>query len=410
MKKKLSFTSPYVLWGITALAVLAAGIILFLGVSHWRTAWMYICTVFNILSPVIYGLFLAYLLNKPINFFERTVFRKIGGKTLASARAKRRAASVSTVMLITLLLLVGAIVLLVKQVAPSIEALANRLPAYFTEAMEWIRRTLDDNPDLENIVLGMVGSLEQNLTGWIRSTLLGQANVIVQNLTSGVIGFFAEILNVIIGFVVAVYVLFHREMFAAQTKKLLYAVLRRPTAESTLKGIKFLDKTCGSYVTARIIDSIIVGIICWVALVIARIPYAILISVLVGITNIIPFFGPFIGAVPAAALLLLESPTKCLIFIVIIIVLQQLDGNVLYPRIQGESLGMSGFWILFSILLFGGLFGFWGFLFGVPAFAVIYHAIRHFTNTRLTKKGLPIDTPDYSDPAGPKPVGTTSDD
>ena len=403
LKKKFAINSPYVLWGLTALSVIVAAIVIFLGATHWRAVWSVGRRVGSILSPVIYGLFLAYLLNKPMNFFERTVFRRLRGKTPRKTASKKRIASLSTVMFIMLFILVGAVWLLVLQVPPSVERLVSRLPAYFNDAMEWVRRTLADNPELESALLSIVGEIEHSLTDWLKTTILAQINTLVTTLTTGVIGVIGELINVFIGFVVAVYVLYHRETFAAQTKKLMYAILRPGAADGLLRGCKFLDFTCGSFITSRLIDALIVGLVCYVALVIANIPYAVLISVIVGITNIIPFFGPFIGAVPCGLLLLLENPTKCFIFIVIIIILQQLDGNVLYPRIQGTSLGLSGFWILFAILLFGGLFGFIGFLLGVPVFAVIYSAVKHFTNTRLEAKGMPVDTTQYKDATTPEP-------
>ena len=403
MKKKLAISSPYILWGITALAVIVAAIVIFLGATNWRTIWRALGSVGRILSPVVYGLCLAYLLNKPMNFFERTVFKRLRGKTPIRTASKKRAASLMTVMFLTLIILGGAIWLIVLQVPPSVEKLVSKLPTYFNDAMDWVRRTLADNPDLEAALLSIVGEIEHSLTDWLKSTILAQINTLVTSVTTGVIGVIGELINVFIGFVVAVYVLYHRETFAAQSKKLMYAILHPKAADSALRGCKFLDFTCGSFITSRLIDALIVGMVCYIALVIANIPYAVLISVIVGITNIIPFFGPFIGAVPCGLLLLLENPTKCAVFIVIIIVLQQLDGNVLYPRIQGTSLGLSGFWILFAILLFGGLFGFIGFLLGVPLFAVIYSAVKHFTNTRLAAKGMPVGTDEYKAADTPEP-------
>ena len=401
MKKKFTLNTPYVLWGITALAVIAISITIFLGASHWRTITNVLKMVGGILAPVVYGLCFAYLLNKPIAFFERTVFKRLREKKPEKAAKARRTASITTVMLIVLALLGGAISLLIPQIVNSIERLVNRLPMYFNIAMEWLSTTLADNPELETVILGLLGTFEQNLTEWLKTTLLAQVNTVLSNLTTGVIGFIGEIFNFFVGLVVAVYVQSRREIFGAQVKKLLYAVFRPKAADSLLRGCKFLDFTCGSFISSRLIDALIVGVVCYIVMTIARIPYAVLISVIVGVTNIIPFFGPFIGAIPSATLLLLEDPMKCVVFIIFIIILQQLDGNVLYPRIQGTSLGLSGFWILFAILLFGGLFGFVGFLLGVPIFAAIYSGIKHFANMRLTEKGMPTATYKYKGPDAP---------
>ncbi|MDR1329962.1 MAG: AI-2E family transporter [Oscillospiraceae bacterium] len=382
-------------WGLTALGVIVSGILIYLGVSHWRSAMAVLRAIARALAPVIYGLVLAYLLNKPMNFFERRVFRRLGGKNKERASRRRRAVSVLTTMLITLVLLGGALAMLLPQVYTSVESLISRMPQYFRTALDWIEGVLAHNQELEEVVVGLIGSIEDNLTDWLKTTLLEQVNVIVSGLTTGVIGVIRELANLLIGFVIAVYALYHKEIFSAQVKKLLYAVFPRRWATGTVDALRFVDFTCGSFITSKLIDSLIVGVVCWIALTAARIPYAVLISVLVGFTNIIPFFGPFIGGVPPAILLLLENPAKCFIFVIIIVVLQQLDGNVLYPRIQGTSLGLSGFWVMFAILLFGGLFGFWGLLLGVPIFAVIYNGIKRFAGARLASRGLPSDTDSY---------------
>jgi predicted PurR-regulated permease PerM len=158
-----------------------------------------------------------------------------------------------------------------------------------------------------------------------------------------------------------------------------------------------VDKTCGGFVVSKLIDSTIVGVVCYVFMAAFRMPYAVLIAVIVGITNVIPFFGPFVGGIPSAIILLLENPANSLIFVVFIVIIQQLDGNVLFPALQGSKSGVSGFWILFAILLFGGMFGFTGFLLGVPVFAVIYEAVRSLARTRLEARGLPAGTDEYEE-------------
>ncbi|MDR0446975.1 MAG: AI-2E family transporter [Oscillospiraceae bacterium] len=392
---KRFISSQHFKWGITALGVIVAGILIYLGVSHWRSAMAALRVVLRALSPVLYGLVLAYILNKPMNFFERRVFRRLGAKKPERAARLRRAVSVLVTMALALVLLGGALALLLPQIYTSVESLVSRMPFYFRTVLQWIEGILNNNPELEEIATELIGTLETSLTDWLKSTLLEQVNVIVAGLTTGVIGVVREVANFFIGLVIAVYALYHKERFAAQIKKLLYALFPQRWASGTVGFIRFADFTCGSFITSKLIDSLIVGVVCWIALTIARIPYAVLISVIVGFTNIIPFFGPFIGGVPPAVLLLLENPAKCLIFVIIIVVLQQLDGNVLYPRIQGTSLGLSGFWVLFAILLFGGLFGFWGFILGVPVFAVIYNGIKRFAGARLSARGLPAETDAY---------------
>ena len=362
-----------------------------------------------ILMPFVYGLVLAYLLNKPMIFFETKVFRFISKKNPEHGRKRRRFFSVLLTMLLLVAMLGGALSLLLPQLYKSTERLVNALPEYFTIAIDRVGMLLDGNPQLEGMVLGVVGSVEESLIEWLKTTILAQVSTLLAGVTTGVIGFLREVINFTIGFVIAIYALYHKEQFINQIKKLLYAIFRPQQAERTIRGFRFVDRTCGSFIASKLLDSLIVGIVCWIAMSIAQIPYALLISIIVGVTNIIPFFGPFIGAIPSALLIFMESPMKCLIFLIIIFIIQQLDGNVLFPRLQGSSLKLSGFWILFAILFFGGIFGFWGMLLGVPIFYTIYYGAKIILQSRLKDRGLPLETaayaddivsPDYADESG----------
>ena len=396
MKKRFRWDKSYLYWGITAFCVIAACILVFLGISNWRSIRSVGKMLLAILMPFVYGLVLAYLLNKPMVFFETKVFRFISRKNPERGRKRRRFFSVLVTMLLLIAMLGGALSLILPQLYRSLERLVNELPEHFTGAINWVGMLLDGNPQLEGIVLGVVGSVEQNLLGWLRTTILAQVSTLLAGVTTGVIGFLREILNFAIGFVIAIYALYHKEQFANQIKKLLYAMLRPQRASKVLRGFKFVDRTCGSFIASKLLDSLIVGIVCWITMSIAQIPYALLISIIVGVTNIIPFFGPFIGAIPSALLILMESPMKCLIFLIIIFIIQQLDGNVLFPRLQGSSLKLSGFWILFAILFFGGIFGFWGMILGVPIFYTIYYGVKLLMQSRLKDRGLPVETEAYA--------------
>ena len=205
-----------------------------------------------------------------------------------------------------------------------------------------------------------------------------------------------NLLNFIIGIIVMVYLLLSRDQFTGQAKKILYAsVRRRSTCDAILKHVREINHIFFGFVSGKLLDSLIIGIICGVCLTILQMPYTLLISVIVGITNIIPVFGPFFGAIPSAFLLLLVDPTKCLIFIIFIIILQQVDGNVIGPKILGDSTGLSAFWVLFSLLLFNHLMGFWGMLLGVPLFASFYYLLRELVDSRLRKRHLPQSTEEF---------------
>ncbi|MDR1589000.1 MAG: AI-2E family transporter [Oscillospiraceae bacterium] len=401
MKKRFKWNSQYFYWGVTAAVVIVSAIVFYMLTSKWPAMREILRKFYKSVSPVVYGFVFAYLLNKVMTFFERVFLRRLCARLRPNSpdKAKRltRVFGVLLTMALFLSLLGGALALLLPRLYGGVESLVARMPGYFRVAVDWLTRVLDANPDLEAAAVTLLGNMTDNLTNWIQTGLLAQANNIITNITSGVFGVVREIANIGIGFVFAVYMLYHKEKFAARGKKLLYCVFSLGFANRLIRGLHFVDKTCGGFVVSKLIDSLIVGAACYIFMAIFGMPYAVLIAVIVGVTNVIPFFGPFVGGIPSALILLLENPTDCLIFVVFIVIIQQIDGNILFPALQGSKSGMSGFWILFAILLFGGMFGFSGFLIGVPVFAVVYEALRSLTRARLEARGLPTGTDDYED-------------
>jgi len=221
--------------------------------------------------------------------------------------------------------------------------------------------------------------------------------VIMQKISSRVILTLKTLLNLIIGVIVCVYFLNGKDKFKAQIKKVITALFRRDTANEIFEFGNYAHHAFGGFITGKIIDSIIIGVICFISMSIFRLPYPLLISVIVGVTNIIPFFGPFIGAVPSALIILMVSPIQALYFLILVIILQQLDGNIIGPAILGNSTGLSSFWVLFSIVIFGGLFGPVGMIIGVPVFAVIYYYAGKWIRKRLRNKGLEDRTEEYEE-------------
>ena len=254
-----------------------------------------------------------------------------------------------------------------------------------------------ENPVVEQYATKIFGNLTDALTNWAQNTLLPSMDGVIVNITTGVYGVLKVVYNIVIGIIVSVYILYNRETFRAHAMKLLYCICSTKTAKSISEALKFTDKTFMGFITGKLLDSAIIGVICYIGCLIMNMPYALLVSVIVGVTNVIPFFGPFIGAIPSALLILLVDPWKCLIFVIFIIILQQVDGNIIGPKILGGSIGINGFWVMFSIIMFGGLFGFWGMLLGVPVFVVIYTGITRLVNKHLRKKDLPDDPEMYSD-------------
>ena len=219
----------------------------------------------------------------------------------------------------------------------------------------------------------------------------------MSGLTVGVLNFMREIMNILIGLIVSVYVLFSKEKFSKQSKKITYAIFKPSNANMILHLTIKSNEIFGGFIIGKIIDSAIIGVLCFAGLSILNMPYAMLVSVIVGVTNVIPFFGPYIGAIPSAILILLAEPKMGIYFIIFIIALQQFDGNILGPKILGNSTGLSAFWVIVSILLGGGLFGIVGMLFGVPTFAVIYYVIKLLVDNKLEKKELPTVSGCYNE-------------
>ena len=399
MPRRYRWDKKYLYLGITGFLVIVCSIAFFWILTGWSDISGFMSIIFKSLAPLIYGFIFAYLINKILIFFEinitSRIARRLFPKNAKRARITARVLGIFTTVLLILSLLAAILALILPKIYFSIQHLAIRMPEYVNIAAGWITTFLTDNPELESALVNIVGNLSDYFTNWIQTSVLPQANAIITSITNGVFSVIRELLYIIIGFIASIYILYHKETLAAQSKKTLYSFFKPNNANRIVRGFRFVDKTCGGFVAGKIIDSLIVGIICYVVLIILKMPYAELISVMVCVTNIIPFFGPFIGAIPSAVLILLEDPVKCLVFVIFIIILQQIDGNIIEPKILSSSTGISGFWVMFSILFFGGLFGFWGMLLGVPVFALIYAALRRINVKNLIARELPFSTDEF---------------
>ena len=240
----------------------------------------------------------------------------------------------------------------------------------------------------------LINDASKYLEKWLRKNVMEQSDFIA-NITTGVYNVVKAVFNAIIGLIISVYVLMTKEKFIGQAKKIIYAIFRPRYGNVVMEVFRKADDVFGGFFIGKIIDSLIIGCICFVGLAILRMPYVALISVIVGVTNIIPFFGPYIGAIPSFILIFLVDPMKGVYFIIFIIILQQVDGNVIGPKILGNTTGLSPFWVIFAILLFGGSFGVIGMLFGVPIFAMIYYIVKRIVEHILKKRRLPEETEQY---------------
>ncbi len=388
---------PYLAVGLTAVIVIFIALAMFFFFFRFEGFSAGVGALVSSLLGVILGLIIAYLLNPVMRFFERLLrkrmFTKNGQRTHRQNRVIRGLA-VTIAMVCFLAVVAILLVIIVPRLLNSVTDLVTTLDEKLATLMDWINRLLG-NTILAEPVENIASQAFEWLAGWLNSNILGTGNEFVQNVLTGVGSAFRILIDIIIGVIVAVYVLMTKERFIGQGKKLIYAIFRPRAGNVIVAFFHHCDAVFGGFFVGKIIDSLIVGFICLAFMAIAHFPYVALISVIIGVTNIIPVFGPFIGAIPSVILIFLVNPIYALYFIIFIIVLQQVDGNIIGPRILGNTTDLSPFWIIFSILLFGGMFGIIGMIFGVPVFAMIYYVIKHIAEFVLHRKDLPEETEDY---------------
>ncbi|MCH1983301.1 AI-2E family transporter [Ruminococcus sp. OA3] len=397
---KFRWDKKYLYWGATAFVVLAAAMLFYFGIFHVDSLKSLFNKVYSILQPLIYGAAIAYILNPLVRFLEEQVFFRLIEKTgrKLTERLKKVVRMICVIFVILLLFLViyGLIAMMVPELIKSITNIVENFPRYIRTAETWVTDLLKDNPDLEAYSLSLFTTISDKAETWLNQDLLPQVNEIVRNFSTGVYDVLIFLKNFLIGAMISIYMLYGKETFIARGKQFLYALRSTPeNANRTIRDLQFVDRTFGGFVVGKIVDSIIIGLLCYIGMSVLKLPYTMLISVIIGITNVIPFFGPYIGAVPSAFLILLINPLQCLYFIIFILVLQQFDGNFLGPKILGDTTGLSSFMVIVAILVGGGLFGVFGMFVGVPVCAVICTIIGDRIQERLKKKKLPEDVTSY---------------
>ena len=412
---------PYLCTGITAFAVIAASLCLFFTLFHFREVACFLDELGAILRPIFMGAVIAFLL-LPIH---RTILRFL--LSMTSEKRQKNTKDVAFLNLVaivcSLLLAIFLIYLLLAMVIPqvyqSVVGLVNSIPTYIEVVQGWLQTFFEDNPDIQASVMSIYNSAASSLEQWLNSDILPNLESatttlewlrkdIVPNLTgvvagvSGVlVGFLVLVKDLLIALIVSVYLLARKDIFAAQGKKILYSMFPTKCADLIVGEARNAYRIMSGFINGKLLDSLIIGILCFFCCSLLKFPYVALISVVIGVTNIIPFFGPFIGAIPCGLLIFLVNPLQAVYFAIFILVLQQFDGNILGPKILGDSTGLASFWVLFSILLFGGLFGFAGMVLGVPVFAMIYSVISRMVAYGLRSRNLPQETKDYMGKTGP---------
>ena len=391
----------YVQIGVTAFCVIAASLLFYFGIFHTASITKGLKAIYNILTPIVYAAAISYVLWPLIRFMEKSIIYRICEKKNWKPSEKVRHGIRMICVIVTLLLfffgIYGLLSMLIPELINSITNIIDNLPRYINNIEKWLTNLLKNYPELEENSSMIFSTVTARAETWLTNDLLPKINLLVASFSTGFMGALVFLKNFLIGAMISIYLLYGKESYVAQGKRLLYCLFSTQTTNNIIRDLQYVDKTFGGFIIGKVLDSLIIGILCYIGTTILNLPYALLVSVIVGVTNVIPFFGPYIGAVPSAVLILLVNPIQCIYFVIFILLLQQFDGNFLGPKILGGSTGLSSFMVIVAILVGGGLFGIFGMFVGVPACASICTVIRNGIQSRLEKKKMPIDLESYRD-------------
>ena len=374
MMDKKPHIKPYLYGMLAGFGAISLSILFFFLIYRFQGFGDAISKLTGILMPFIYGAVIAYLL-KPVcncveDFLRRLLPEKMG--TAANMLA------VTISLLFGILVVYALIMMIVPQLITSVTTLYYTARNNLNDFVDWAshQEIIASNQKLLDFIETSYDNLQDTLDNLVRTKLVPSMQSLLSGAALGVMSFVTFLKNIIIGLIVSVYLLASRKKFGQQGKLILYSLVKPRWANLIMEEIRYADRMFGGFINGKILDSAIIGVLCYIACLIFKFPSALLVSVIIGVTNVIPFFGPFIGAIPATLLILIQNPIKALWFVLFVLVLQQVDGNIIGPKILGNTTGLSSFWVLFAILLFGGLWGFVGMIIGVPLFAVIYDVIK----------------------------------
>lgn len=396
---KLSIKNKYVKEGLTLFAAGCALILAYYVVNNFRVVTGGLARLNDILMPFYMGIVMAYLLCPIYNGTAKVIYRLNKGRFKRPINDLKLARVIATLISLTVLVVVvgGCIMMILPDLWESIMGLLQGLPDTMSGFIQWLRTNIEANPEALAFLAGKLDGLTDTVIEWAQEKMVPGAEAVLNNLSVGVIGTVGVVFDVFVAVIICVYVLNNKEMFIAQSRKLVLAIFKPERAQKIFELGHLTNETFGGFINGKIIDSVIIGIICFIAMTLLGLPLPMLVSVVVGVTNIIPFFGPFIGAIPSAIILLIIEPVSALKFVIMVLVLQQVDGNIIGPKILGKTTKLASFWVMFAIIVSGGLFGFVGMVLGVPMFAIIYTYISRAINGRLREKNLETDTLVYED-------------
>ena len=385
---------PYIYGMLAGFGAISLSVLFFFALYRIQTLGEVVDKIVRILMPFVYGGVIAYLLCPMCNMFSEYFHR-----TLPQKFKKLAEPFAMTLSLLTGALIVYALIIMIApQLYNSIVSIWEMLPGKVEDLFNWAQVTYGESAFMQgilNYLMTSVDTLYEKVDSWATGKLVPYITSIVSGVGLGVWRVLTFLKDFLIGIIAALYLLANRKTFARQGRLIIRSVMKPRWVELVLEEISFVDKMFGGFIEGKLVDSAIIGVLCYIGCLIFKFPNALLVSAIVGVTNVIPFFGPFLGAIPAILLILIESPIKALWFGVFVLGLQQLDGNIIGPKILGDATGVSSFWVLFSILLFGGLWGLVGMIVAVPLFAVLYDIIRRLVFRGLRNKGCNAELEEY---------------
>ena len=391
---KVDFNKKYNTISVYCIVTFAVCLLMVIVCINFPSIAVYIKKFFKVIAPITWGVVIAYICNPIMKFFEN-LLRKVTDRKKPHKKLTR-AVSVGISMLLLVAIIVALIWIVVNQISESLLEILNSIPEYIRQLENLVVKLLSDYPDVVKAIESQLDTIQPRLIEFANNIIpkLGDLSVKVRD---GAIDVVIAIKDFVIGFIVAIYLLLSKEQFLAQGRKIVYAIFPKNFGKNVLKVCAKANSTLSGFLSGKLLDSFILGYICFICMTIMKMEFTTLISVIIGVTNIIPFFGPLIGAIPSAFLLLLAAPKQVIPFVIFVIILQQVDGNIIGPKILGDSTGLSPFWVMFAILVGGGLFGIAGMLLGVPLFAVLYAMFSEFIASLLKKRKLSHRTVDYND-------------
>ena len=394
---KPDWNKRYTTIAVYTFLVVAAGAVFIAGIFNIGLVWGAVKKAFYILNPIIYGFVIAFILNPLVKTFDSSVFKFVEKKK--PRKKLRYGLSIACAYVVAVIVVGGFVLIVVPQLISSFSMLEESLGGYVKNIEKILTDTFDKSKNHGFVVTWMidhldVGSITQKIKGFFTDSAkyITSAVPYVASFLSSIVSLLK---NAFIGIIVSIYFLISRDKLCAQVKKITFALCKKDKAEHMIRATRLTSKTFEGFVSGKIIDSIIIGILTYIVMAVANIPYSPLVAVIVGVTNFVPFFGPIIGGIIAGFLIVIASPYKLLLYAILVLAIQQFDGNILGPKILGDKVGLGALWIVISLIFMGGILGVTGMFIGVPVFAVLYALVSEAVNNRLAKKEMSTDIADY---------------